>query len=268
MLFRLRILALVASIISNTLAQTPQDFSPGTLVKLGVAFPSINIDPVGSALQSLDQAKSQPVISVPMANLVGRNGQVDPQQRFMVMMIDTDVVQQNIRTTVLHWFQPDLVIDTTSQGGIMPQSAPGTNASSLVTQALSGNMTRLVKSSTQSSVGQTNYLPPGPPPGPAHRYVQVLFAQPSNFSVPACFQNVLSKGGNSTEQRLGFDINQFLAATNVVTRPIAGNYFRAQNPQPGSLVVNTIGTGLVNARCPGVTVAGQGMPAGAKRWIG
>jgi hypothetical protein len=48
-------IALAASIIPNALAQTPDVFKPGTLVKLGVSFPSINIDPVGSALQSLDR---------------------------------------------------------------------------------------------------------------------------------------------------------------------------------------------------------------------
>jgi hypothetical protein len=48
-------IALVASLISNILAQTPIDFQPGSLVNLGVTYPAININPVGSLLQSLDR---------------------------------------------------------------------------------------------------------------------------------------------------------------------------------------------------------------------
>jgi phosphatidylethanolamine-binding protein (PEBP) family uncharacterized protein len=213
---------------------------------------------------------------VPSSNLVGANGQMNPNQKFMVMMIDIDVVQQNFQTTVLHWFQPDLVLEGASAGAIAPPSAPGANTTSMFAQSLAGTWSRLIKSPKQNSItgatlpansiGQANYLAPGPPPGPAHRYVQVLFAQPSNFSVPACFQNVLSTPGNASAngQRLGFDIIQFLVASGVRTRPIAGNFFRAQNAKPGSLSTNVIGTQLVNARCPGVTPAGA---AKIKRWI-
>lgn len=49
--------ALVALILSNhnVFAQTPMDFMPGTLVKLGVQFRSVNIDPPGSAVGGLDR---------------------------------------------------------------------------------------------------------------------------------------------------------------------------------------------------------------------
>jgi hypothetical protein len=49
-----RILALVAALSVNVLAQTPQDFQPGTLVKLGVQFKAVNIDPPGSDVGTLD----------------------------------------------------------------------------------------------------------------------------------------------------------------------------------------------------------------------
>lgn len=47
--------ALAASLLStcNVCAQTPMDFMPGTLVKLGVQFNSVNIDPAGSAVDGL-----------------------------------------------------------------------------------------------------------------------------------------------------------------------------------------------------------------------
>lgn len=53
--------------------------------------------------------------------------------------------------------------------------------------------------------------------------------------------------------RVGFDINAFLKAAKVNPRPIAGNYFRAQNPTPGNLAQNALSTKLVNAMCAGAT---------------
>lgn len=101
---------------------------------------------------------------------------------------------------------------------------------------------------------QAVYLGPGPPPGPPHRYVQLLFAQPAGYSFPACFNNIVTPKGadpaSSVDGRVGFDINQFLKAANIQTRPIAGNYFRAQNPQPGTLTVNAAQTALRNNMCP------------------
>jgi hypothetical protein len=55
MFFLQRIFALAAALSLNVFAQTPQDFMPGTLVKLGVAFKSINIDPPGTDVSSLDR---------------------------------------------------------------------------------------------------------------------------------------------------------------------------------------------------------------------
>jgi hypothetical protein len=50
-----RIFALAAALSTNVIAQTPQDFMPGTLVKLGVAFPGVNIDPAGTDVGTLDR---------------------------------------------------------------------------------------------------------------------------------------------------------------------------------------------------------------------
>lgn len=46
---------MAASILSShdVCAQTPMDFMPGSLVKLGVQFNSVNIDPPGSFVDSL-----------------------------------------------------------------------------------------------------------------------------------------------------------------------------------------------------------------------
>lgn len=56
--------------------------------------------------------------------------------------------------------------------------------------------------------------------------------------------------------RVGFDIAAFLKTAKVNPRPVAGNFFRAQNPMPGSLSVNVVGTRLVDAMCAGATPMG------------
>jgi phosphatidylethanolamine-binding protein (PEBP) family uncharacterized protein len=201
--------------------------------------------------------------------LTGPNGEIVPDRRFMIFMIDIDVIQDNIATTVLHWFQPDLIM----QGGAMAAmaAAPG-GVPPNTPMVLAVNETKSITgvSLPAGPNGQAAYFGPGPPPGPPHRYVQVLFAQPRNFSVPACFQNIISQpdGPSNVQQRVGFDIAQFLVAAKVNPRPIAGNYFRAQNPMPGSLTQNAAGTALRNNMCAGVGPMGSmGAPPGAKRWI-
>jgi len=185
-------------------------------------------------------------------------------------MIDTDVVQNNIATTLLHWFQPNLQM--TGQ-----PTAPSTSNSSIytppmVTLAVSGatQPPALGSASTPNSNAQTSYLGPSPPPGPPHRYVQALFAQPTNFSVPACFQPILTSGGRSSAAtsasstngtaRLGFDITQFIVAAALNPMPVAASFFRAQNPSPGSLAVSPTASALADAMCPGVGPLGA--PAG------
>jgi hypothetical protein len=43
-----------AAVLALTAAQTPADFQPGTLVKLGLTYPNIQIEPVGTQVQTLD----------------------------------------------------------------------------------------------------------------------------------------------------------------------------------------------------------------------
>lgn len=57
------------------------------------------------------EAATEPVVTIPSAMLVGPNGEMVPDRRFMVFMIDIDVIQNNVATTVLHWFQPDLIME-------------------------------------------------------------------------------------------------------------------------------------------------------------
>lgn len=312
-----------------SLAQTPQDFQPGSLVRLGVKYPQLSIDPAGTLAPTLDgssltpnspsnyttntlpqEVSTVPQLMVPSSMLLGADGQRTPDQKFMVFMIDIDVIQDNVLTTVLHWFQPDLVAapggeiilfgNTSATTLVVAGGAPGTPAAppatgSLVTKrqapplspaapappagggiiggggilgggGIAGGVDPNAPGGIAGGIGPnapaggignpgnqnpslTNqgsqlasavYLPPGPPPGPPHRYVQVLFEQPPNFQFPSCFSNIVGDGttGEGIEGRIGFDLNQFVAAAGLRSRPIAGNFFLAQNPQPGSLDAN------------------------------
>lgn len=277
-----------------------------------------------SVLTAAIEVATEPVVTIPSAMLVGPNGQMVPDQRFMVFMIDIDVIQRNVATTVLHWFQPDLIMEQSAAQvpaqvpapasapappagppvvpPIVPQGAgseaPPTStigalqpppgmpslepllkakeaAASLglppsVRLIIAPKETPKEKSITDQTLpanspdGQASYFGPGPPPGPPHRYVQVLFAQPKNFSIPTCYQDILTNPNDpnkSKMMRLGFDIMGFLKAAKVNPRPLAGNYFRATNPIPGSLTQNAARTRLVDAMCAAET--GMGMAMGA-----
>jgi hypothetical protein len=189
----------------------------------------------------------------------------------MIFMIDTDVVRNNVATTVLHWFQPDLMPqgDSLVLFGNPPASANPNKPNILLAVNETLNSARLLRRQqptpdpndptglgpgTFGTRAQAPYFGPGPPPGPPHRYVQVLFAQPDNFTIPDCFANIITPPGVTDRSgRVGFDIDQFLRASGVRARPLAGNYFRAQNPMPGELDVNPTATQLRNNNCAGPT---------------
>jgi hypothetical protein len=70
-----------------------------------------------------------------------------------------------------------------------------------------------------SDKGPAPYLPPGPPATDtmAHRYVQLLFAQPSKL-------NVQASAFSDTQARFNFEIASF-AKTMGLGEPVAGNFF-------------------------------------------
>lgn len=83
-------------------------------------------------------------------------------------------------------------------------------------QKTPGGSTLLVSSET----GPAAYLPPNPPAVDTvpHRYVQLLFQQPTNFDIQASdFAGV--------QDRINFDIATF-ATENGVSAPLAANFFR------------------------------------------
>lgn len=139
--------------------------------------------------------KQQPTLRAPQG--------LPATAKYLIAMIDIDVNQNGTGTTVLHWLQPDMTLNAQ-------------------TQLLSVNAANTTAANTAAA-----YLSPGPPPGPPHRYVQVLFEQPPNFAVPACFRAATQQNG-----RLGFDINQFVTVSGLQA-PVAGNFVRVANTQAG-----------------------------------
>ena len=190
----------------------------------------------------------------------------------MIFMIDTDVVRDGVATTVLHWAQPDLI----AQGdnlvlvgnsssvllNVDPNSPFNPTAASTKRQAPplppgAPQDPNNIRPGGFGARAQAVYFAPSPPPGPPHRYVMTLFAQPANFQFPACFQNIVAPVSDpgAVQGRVGFDLRQFLQAAGISGRPIAGNYLRAQNPQRGDLAVNAMATSLRVNNCPAATPA-------------
>lgn len=61
-----------------------------------------------------------------------------------------------------------------------------------------------------------------PPRSSAHRYIQYIFNQPANFSIPAAYS------GYSAENRTNFDTNAFIAAAGL-PQPFGANYYLCSN---------------------------------------
>ena len=82
--------------------------------------------------------------------------------------------------------------------------------------------------------GPSNYIPPGPPATDtiAHRYVQLLFAQPANLSVAK----------TEVSDRVGFDIVAFMTKHNLAA-PMAGNFITVDGRINGSVTAAATGTG-------------------------
>ena len=136
-------------------------------------------------------------------------------KRYAVFMIDLDIIEDGKATTILHWYHPDLLKNPTS-GELFNLSDNG---------AL--------------------YVGPSPPPGPGHRYVFLLFVQPSGYVIPECFSDILPL---TLPARQGFNIGQFMQVAEL-GEPIAANYFFAVNPDLATSTRVATATSLSSADC-------------------
>lgn len=107
------------------------------------------------------------------------------------------------RGPFLHWFQPNLVSDSTGE--------------------LSVDVT--VKNAS-TAVGAKYIYPQPPDDGYAHEYVILLYAQPSNWDVPTNYSTINPPAADS--DRLGFDMAIFQSASGL-SDPVGTDYFRVIN---------------------------------------
>jgi phosphatidylethanolamine-binding protein len=125
-----------------------------------------------------------PVIGSPKA-------MISSTEKGLLIMIDPDVSVFGTKTSFLHWLIPD--VDLSTETAIVP--------------ATGGNV--------------VSYFQPSPPPSdPPHRYTFLLYAQPSNFTIP-------SKYSNLKLSVFGFDVNAFATAAGL-GEPKAATFMRVQ----------------------------------------
>ena len=134
-------------------------------------------------------------------------------------MIDLDVIENGKATTILHWYQADLLINPYDD--------------------------TLFNLTDTGAV----YVGPTPPPGPHHRYVFLLFEQPGGYMFPDCFEDMLPL---TLPARQGFNIDQFLSIAEL-GEPIAANYFTAINAELATSTRVATTTSLSSAYCPQTT---------------
>lgn len=97
------------------------------------------------------------------------------------------------------------------------------------------------------------YVKPQPPPGTGfHRYIELLFSQPANFSIPA---NDTHFFGSDTSSRASFNVTSF-ARDAGLSKPVAANYFFAEYNTTGES--QTAATGTASASRTATGGSGQG----------
>ncbi|KAL6715292.1 hypothetical protein ACLMJK_007557 [Lecanora helva] len=199
-------LAFMASLLALVKGQTPPGFTPSCSMNLAVIYAEgMSVQP-GSFFQATEAFAVLPEIG---------SQQLDIYKRYAVFMIDLDVVEDGKATTILHWYQADLL----------------TNPCSGELLNLSGN--------------GALYVGPTPPPGPSHRYVLLLFTQPAGYVIPECFRHVLPL---TLPSRQGFNVNQFMEVAEL-GQPTAANYFSAANPNQATSTRVATATSLHSADC-------------------
>ncbi|XP_014559820.1 hypothetical protein COCVIDRAFT_90984 [Bipolaris victoriae FI3] len=205
MFFSTSILAIaIAGLVQ---AQAPPGFTPEAANKLEVIFNSTMIDTPGQLIPRA-AAATQPRLALSSA-LINMN------EQYMFIMLDLDVPPAN---------------GTTERRVLLHCMNTGFRATR---QQLSGAARLLASSQT----GPAAYLPPNPPPVDTvpHRYVELLFKQPSNLSVSeSTYANV--------QNRINFDIEAFMSE-NGVDAPLAANYFHVDGRAAAATGVSPSGTG-------------------------
>ncbi|PVH96670.1 PEBP-like protein [Periconia macrospinosa] len=175
-------LSALSGLASSTLA--PNFPLSGGTTDLNLTFGTNNVSPPGELIPRADTV-NPPNITSPVWTSAGRG---------VVLIVDTDVPRNNTRLQLLHYLASNVTLSRDNKTLVLPPVA-----------------------STEAS-----YRQPSPPAGDiAHAYTVLLFTQPSNFSIPSAFRQVLI-------DRAPFNVSAFALATGL-GNPLAANYFRVQN---------------------------------------
>ncbi|KAF8492824.1 phosphatidylethanolamine-binding protein [Russula emetica] len=173
---------------SNVVPDLLSSFNPSAT--MNVAFPGVGLISPGQNL-SMQQVATAPNVTITPAN-----SSVPTTGNFTLMMVDAAAIGTNDSNgVVLHWLANSATLKTSSS------ACPSLNVS------------------TDGGLVVTNYVSPAPPVGTGvHRYVILLFPQPSSFSPPA----------NQSSPDLGVDIDfqftEYISSSHL-PQPIAGMFF-------------------------------------------
>ncbi|MCJ1355494.1 MAG: hypothetical protein MMC33_005486 [Icmadophila ericetorum] len=205
----LQTLSLATVLISASLAQTPPGVSPSASANLGVTYPhNVVVSPPGVLLPQNEVATQPTIFAQPGAS---------PTSSYILFMLDIDTILNSTATNVLHWFEPNFTMHSSSRSRELFNS---------------------------SDVDVASYIAPAPLPGPAHRYVFTLFERPEHFVFPACYDSIFPP---TAAARVGFNLSEFVSVARLGS-PVAGNYFRVQNDTTTAPPVVTA-TSLSSAAC-------------------
>ncbi|MCJ1401816.1 hypothetical protein MMC11_005033 [Xylographa trunciseda] len=208
----------VLAIVATATAQTPPGFSPSATAELGLSFGNLTISP-GEQIGINGQYLSHLLLMFPAnAPIISTSSPMNEYYLFALVDPDAESPQNPNISQYLHFLQPGLTFPSSS-------SAPATSYPAVL-----------------NSPPIVPFAQPAPPSfSPAHRYIGLLFSQPSNFSVPTDFQKY-----NAT-YRMFFNITTFAAEAGLGA-PVLANYFLVSNQ---TMTANT----TTNA-----TTTGTGMP--------
>ncbi|KAF2849364.1 PEBP-like protein, partial [Plenodomus tracheiphilus IPT5] len=173
-----------ALMAASVTAQTAPDFPIQVSQQLGVAYGNNTVSPPGEKFPRPETANPPSINFSPSTPSPSTS-------RAVLLMVDTEVPQNNTRVQLIHWLATNITLSTTTPLAIpSPQPVP--------------------------------YLQPSPPVGDIpHTYSFLLYPQPDNFSIPAQYADL-------AQNRIGFNVTQFVADVGL-TEPWAGNYITVQN---------------------------------------
>lgn len=224
-MFNFKVLSVcaLAALFDGAIATTAPNFPiEGGQADLTLSFGNNSVSPPGELIPRAETA-NPPTVSTAAFTSAGSA---------VVLLVDTDVPRNGTRVQLLHWMIADVTVSDSTL--VFPPES----------EALA------------------TYRQPSPPAGDvAHAYTALLFAQPSNFSVPAQFTDVL-------QSRVFFDTAAFVEAAGL-GNAIAANYFRVQNtsgtatqsfPPPASTPTN-------GTTSPPVSFPGGAVTFGERAWL-